>query len=170
MGQRLGIAAALLGDPHTLVLDEPSNGLDPEGIHWLRRLLKFLAGEGRSVFVSSHLLQEMAVLADELVVIGRGRLVANGPMSDFLSASGLGTVEVSSPDLGQLLPELQSRGAAVTESGDSATVGGMDAATVGDIAHELGIRVHQLVTRHATLEEAFLSATKESEEFRGHDA
>ena len=167
MGQRLGIAAALLGDPHTLLLDEPSNGLDPQGITWLRTLLKHLAAEGRSVFVSSHLLQEMAVLADELVVIGRGRLVANGPVADFVSASGLGTVEVVSPDLGRLVPALEERGATVTVAGESVTVVGLDAATVGDVAHELGVRVHQLVTRQATLEEAFLSATGDDEEFRG---
>jgi ABC-2 type transport system ATP-binding protein len=169
MGQRLGIAAALLGDPHTLLLDEPGNGLDPQGINWLRRLLKHLAGEGRSVFVSSHLLQEMAVLADELVVIGRGRLVANGPVADFLSASGLGTVEVTSPDMARLVPVLQERGATVTGTGESVTIGGLDAATVGDVAHELGVRLHQLATRQATLEEAFLSATSKDEEFRGHE-
>ncbi len=169
MGQRLGIAAALLGDPHTLLLDEPSNGLDPQGITWLRTLLKHLAGEGRSVFVSSHLLQEMAVLADELVVIGRGRLVANGPVSEFVEASGLGTVEVTSPDLGGLVSVLEERGATVSGSGDSITVTGLDAAAVGDAAHELGVRLHQLVTRQATLEEAFLTATGKDEEFRGHD-
>ena len=169
MGQRLGIAAALLGDPHTLLLDEPSNGLDPQGITWLRTLLKHLAGEGRSVFVSSHLLQEMAVLADELVVIGRGRLVANGPVSEFVEASGLGTVEVTSPDLGGLVPVLEERGATVSGSGESITVTGLDAAAVGDAAHELGVRLHQLVTRQATLEEAFLTATGKDEEFRGHD-
>jgi ABC-2 type transport system ATP-binding protein len=167
MGQRLGIAAALLGDPHTLLLDEPSNGLDPQGITWLRTLLKHLAGEGRSVFVSSHLLQEMAVLADELVVIGRGRLVANGRVADFVSDSGLGTVEVASPDLGILVPVLEERGATVSGSGESVTVTGVDAATIGDAAHELGARLHQLVTRQATLEEAFLSATGKDEEFRG---
>lgn len=167
MGQRLGIAAALLGDPHTLLLDEPSNGLDPQGITWLRTLLKHLAAEGRSVFVSSHLLQEMAVLADELVVIGRGRLVANGPVADFVSASGLGTVEVVSPDLGRLVPALEERGATISDAGESVTVVGLDAATVGDVAHELGVRLHQLVTRQATLEEAFLSATGDDEEFRG---
>ncbi len=167
MGQRLGIAAALLGDPHTLLLDEPSNGLDPQGITWLRTLLKHLAGEGRSVFVSSHLLQEMAVLADELVVIGRGRLVANGPMADFVAASGLGTVEVTSPDLGVLVPVLEERGGTIIGTGESVTVTGLDAATVGDVAHELGARLHQLVTRQASLEEAFLSATGDDEEFRG---
>jgi ABC-2 type transport system ATP-binding protein len=170
MGQRLGVAAALLGDPHTLVLDEPSNGLDPEGINWLRRLLKYLAGEGRSVFVSSHLLQEMAVLADELVVIGRGRLVANGPVSEFVSASGLSSVELRTPDLATLKPVLEERGATITESGDSVSVVGLDAEAIGDAAHEVGARVHQLSTRQATLEEAFLSATGRDEEFRGGDA
>ena len=169
MGQRLGIAAALLGDPDTLLLDEPSNGLDPQGITWLRTLLKHLAGEGRSVFVSSHLLQEMAVLADELVVIGRGRLVANGPVSEFVSASGLGTVEVSSPDLSTLVPVLMERGATVNGAGESVSVTGLDATAIGDAAHELGVRLHQLVTRRATLEEAFLSATGKDEEFRGRD-
>jgi ABC-2 type transport system ATP-binding protein len=170
MGQRLGIAAALLGDPHTLLLDEPSNGLDPQGITWLRTLLKHLAGEGRSVFVSSHLLQEMAVLADELVVIGRGRLVANGPVSEFVSASGLGTVELASPDLAVLAPALEERGATISGSGESVTVVGLDAVAVGDAAHEVGARLHQLVTRNATLEEAFLAATGSDEEFRGTDA
>ena len=169
MGQRLGIAAALLGDPHTLLLDEPSNGLDPQGITWLRTLLKHLAGEGRSVFVSSHLLQEMAVLADELVVIGRGRLVANGPVADFVSSSGLGTIEVTSPDLDVLLPVLKGRGATVVGSGESVSVTGLDAAAIGDAAHEFGVRLHQLVTRQATLEEAFLSATDKDEEFRGRE-
>jgi ABC-2 type transport system ATP-binding protein len=167
MGQRLGIAAALLGDPHTLLLDEPSNGLDPQGITWLRTLLKHLAGEGRSVFVSSHLLQEMAVLADELVVIGRGRLVANGAVADFLAASGLGTVELTSPDLAIMAPVLEERGGTIIGTGESVTVTGLDAATVGDVAHELGARLHQLVTRQASLEEAFLSATGDEEEFRG---
>ena len=170
MGQRLGVAAALLGDPHTLVLDEPSNGLDPEGINWLRRLLKYLAGEGRSVFVSSHLLQEMAVLADELVVIGRGRLVANGPVSEFVSASGLSSVELRTPDLATLKPVLEERGATITEAGDAVSVVGLDAEAIGDAAHEVGARIHQLSTRQATLEEAFLSATGRDEEFRGGDA
>ena len=169
MGQRLGIAAALLGDPHTLLLDEPSNGLDPQGITWLRTLLKHLAGEGRSVFVSSHLLQEMAVLADELVVIGRGRLVANGPVADFVSASGLGTVEVTSPDLAVLIPVIKGRGGTVVGEGESVTVTGLDAVAIGELAHEFGARLHQLVDRQATLEEAFLSATGQDEEFRGLD-
>ncbi len=108
MGQRLGLAAALLGDPDVLILDEPSNGLDPAGITWLRQLLKHQAGEGRAVLVSSHLLQEMAVLADELVVIGKGVMLANGPVDDFIDASHLGTVRVSTPDASLLVPALQA--------------------------------------------------------------
>ena len=167
MGQRLGIAGALLGDPDTLILDEPSNGLDPQGITWLRNLLKHLAGEGRSVFVSSHLLQEMAVLADELVVIGRGQMIANGPVTDFVTGSGLGTVEVRTPDAALLAPALTALGATLTEEGDVLVVSGLTAAQIGDAAHTNGVRLHQLATRQATLEEAFLAATGRSEEFRG---
>lgn len=167
MGQRLGIAAALLGDPHTLILDEPSNGLDPQGITWLRNLLKHLAGEGRSVFVSSHLLQEMAVLADQLVVIGRGRMLANGAVADFVSGSSLGTVEVLTPDGPLILTALHAMGATVHEEGGALIVTGATAEQIGDAAHTAGARLHQLVTRQATLEEAFLEATGLSEEFRG---
>lgn len=167
MGQRLGVAAALLGDPHTLILDEPSNGLDPQGITWLRHLLKHLAAEGRSVFVSSHLLQEMAVLADQLVVIGRGQMLANGPVSDFVSHSGLAAVEVRTPDRALLDPALQQMGAEVAEEDGVLVVRGASAEQIGDAAHAAGARVHQLVTRQATLEEAFLEATELSEEFRG---
>jgi ABC-2 type transport system ATP-binding protein len=166
MGQRLGIAAALLGDPDTLILDEPSNGLDPQGITWLRTLLKHLAGEGRSVFVSSHLLQEMAVLADELVVIGRGRMLANGPVADFISGSGLGTVEIVTPDAAVLIPALDALGATVRVDHGVLVVSGATAEQIGDAAHAAGARLHQLVTRQATLEEAFLEATDLSEEFR----
>jgi ABC-2 type transport system ATP-binding protein len=109
----------------------------------------------------------MAVLADELVVIGRGRLVANGAVADFLAASGLGTVELTSPDLAIMTPVLEERGGTIIGTGESVTVTGLDAATVGDVAHELGARLHQLVTRQASLEEAFLSATGDDEEFRG---
>lgn len=167
MGQRLGIAAALLGDPHTLILDEPSNGLDPQGITWLRHLLKHLAGEGRSVFVSSHLLQEMAVLADELVVIGRGVMLANGPVADFIAHSGLGTVEVRTPDRALLVPALEGLGAGVHDEQGTLVVTGATAEQVGDAAYAAGARLHQLVTRQATLEEAFLEATGLAEEFRG---
>jgi ABC-2 type transport system ATP-binding protein len=167
MGQRLGIAAALLGDPHTLILDEPSNGLDPQGITWLRNLLKSLAAGGRSVFVSSHLLQEMGVLADELVVIGRGRMLANGPVQDFVSHSTLGAVTVRTPDIALLGPALDALGATVAPDGESLVVRGVTADQIGDAAHAAGARIHQLTTRQATLEEAFLEATGLSEEFRG---
>ncbi len=167
MGQRLGIAAALLGDPHTLILDEPSNGLDPQGITWLRSLLKQLASEGRSVFVSSHLLQEMAVLADELVVIGRGKMLANGPVSDFISGSRLGAVEVRTPDAPRLRTALEALGATIDGAGADLVVTGVTAEQIGDAAHAADLRVHQLVTRQATLEQAFLEATGLDEEFRG---
>ena len=167
MGQRLGIAAALLGDPHTLILDEPSNGLDPQGITWLRTLLRHLAGEGRSVLVSSHLLQEMAVLADQLVVIGRGQMLANGAVSDFISGSRLGTVEVRTPDGSLLVPALRALDVRVADVDGALIVTGATAEQIGDAAHAAGARVHQLVTRQATLEEAFLEATGLSEEFRG---
>lgn len=172
MGQRLGIAAALLGDPHTFILDEPSNGLDPQGITWLRNLLKHLAGEGRSVFVSSHLLQEMAVLADELVVIGRGTMLANGKVSDFVHRSTRGAVHVISPDSSLLVPAITALGGTVTGdtvTGDEAelTITGVTAEQIGDAAHQVQARIHQLVTKDATLEEAFLDVTGMSEEFKG---
>lgn len=167
MGQRLGIAAALLGDPHTLILDEPSNGLDPQGITWLRHLLKHLAAEGRSVFVSSHLLQEMALLADELVVIGRGAMLANGKVADFISGSARRTVTVTSPDMALLAPGIEALGGNISGDGPELIVSGVTAEQIGDIAHEAQARIHQLVTNRATLEEAFLDATGLSEEFRG---
>lgn len=168
MGQRLGLAAALLGDPHTLVLDEPSNGLDPQGITWLRTLLRHLAGEGRSVFVSSHLLQEMALLADELVVIGRGRMLANGPVSDFVASSRHASVLVRTPDGTAFAPAVERAGGTVAPGQDGAlVVTGLEAEQVGDLAHTAGVRIHQLVSRQATLEEAFLEATGLDEEFRG---
>lgn len=170
MGQRLGIAAALLGDPHTLILDEPSNGLDPQGITWLRNLLKHLAAEGKSVFVSSHLLQEMAVLADELVVIGRGVMLANGKVSDFVKASTRGTVSLTSPDQGILVPAITALGGSVTGEGTELTIVGVTAEQIGDAARDVQARIHQLVTNEATLEEAFLDATGLAEEFKGGGA
>ncbi len=167
MGQRLGIAAALLGDPHTLVLDEPSNGLDPQGIQWMRQLLRSLAAQGRSVFVSSHLLSEMALLADQLVVLGRGHLVATGPMADFVAANARTQVVVRSPDMPVLGPALESRGATLAEQDGAWTVGGLSQTEVGDLAHEHRVRLHELATQRATLEEAFLDATGLSQEFIG---
>ena len=167
MGQRLGLAAALLGDPGTLILDEPANGLDPQGVHWLRTLLKTLAGQGRSIFVSSHLLSEMALMADSLVVIGRGSLIASGRMSDFISTSRRNAVVIRVDDPEQLTRELRARQAAVVPEPDGRlAVTGMESEAVGGLAHELGIRVFELSNRQATLEEAFLDATGASEEFR----
>ncbi|MGH3505791.1 MAG: ATP-binding cassette domain-containing protein, partial [Nocardioidaceae bacterium] len=167
MGQRLGLACALLGDPGTLILDEPANGLDPQGVHWLRSMLKALAGQGRSVFVSSHLLAEMALMADSLVVIGRGALIASGRMSDFISTSNKNAVVIRVDNAEQLVRELRAREGAVTVEPDGRlVVTGLDAHAVSGIAHELGVRVFELSNRQATLEEAFLEATGASEEFR----
>ena len=170
MGQRLGLAAALLGDPDTLILDEPANGLDPQGIQWMRRLLQQLASEGRSVLVSSHLLSEMALMADELVVIGRGRLITSGPVSGFLEGARGNAVVVRSPQVAELGRLLGGRpGTQITAGVDELQLSGITAAEVGDLAFEHGIRLHELSTRRATLEEAFLEATADSQEFRAEE-
>jgi ABC-2 type transport system ATP-binding protein len=167
MGQRLGLATALLGDPGTLILDEPANGLDPQGVHWLRNMLKMLAGQGRSIFVSSHLLSEMALMADHLVVIGRGSLIASGAMADFISTSNRNAVVIRVDNSELMTRELRARNAAVVlEPDGKLAITGMDSDTVGGLAHDLGVRVFELSNRHATLEEAFLDATGASEEFR----
>jgi ABC-2 type transport system ATP-binding protein len=175
MGQRLGIAAALLGDPHTLILDEPANGLDPQGIQWLRALLENLAAQGRSVFVSSHLLAEMALMADRLVVIGRGELIASGPVDEFIKGSRRRAVVLRSPDADRLVPMLTEQGAQVVPSTDERDLGavvvtGMQREQIGDLAFAAGARVHELMVREATLEEAFLDVTGVSEEFVGRAA
>ena len=172
MGQRLGLAAALLGNPHTLLLDEPANGLDPQGIRWMRDLLKALAAEGRSVFVSSHLLSEMALMADELVVIGRGRMIANGPVGDFTRQSTRNHVLVRSPqarDLAALIGQRLAGEGSVQASGPGElSIVGLTAAEVGDMAFDHQIRVHELATREASLEDAFLEITGGSQEFQAH--
>ncbi len=179
MGQRLGLAAALLGDPHTLILDEPANGLDPQGIQWIRELLKGFAASGRSVFVSSHLLSEMALMADQLVVIGRGRLIASGPIGDFVRSSRHNSVLVRSPQATELADLLRGRGAQVepVEPG-LLSVTGLEAAAIGDAAFDASLRLHELAPRTATLEEAFLEATESAQEYhavaeaapgRGHE-
>jgi ABC-2 type transport system ATP-binding protein len=171
MAQRLGLAAALLGDPHTLILDEPANGLDPQGIQWIRRLLKDFAATGRSVFVSSHLLSEMALMADQLVVIGRGRLIASGPVAEFLQRSTRSSVVVRSPQVTQLVGVLELAGATVQplEPG-SVSVTGLDAEQIGDLAFDSSIRLHELANHTATLEEAFLEATGSAQEFEARPA
>ncbi|HEX2895481.1 MAG TPA: ATP-binding cassette domain-containing protein [Marmoricola sp.] len=166
MGQRLGLAAALLGDPDTLILDEPANGLDPQGIQWMRLFLRSLAAEGRSIFVSSHLLSEMALMADHLVVIGKGRMIATGPVAEFVSSSRAAAVVVRTPDAPTLAGVLPDRGAQV-EAGEPGvlTVRGLTADAIGDLAFDHRVRLHELSTRVATLEEAFLERTAGAEEF-----
>jgi ABC-2 type transport system ATP-binding protein len=167
MKQRLGIAAALLGDPPVLMFDEPVNGLDPEGIHWIRGLLKSLAAEGRTIFVSSHLMSEMALTAEHLIVIGRGRLVADAPIEEFVRQSSRSDVLVRSPAGGALAGLLIQRGGAVTAETDGGlAVTGLDAAAIGDLARAHGITLHQLTPRQASLEEAFMELTHDSVDYR----
>jgi ABC-2 type transport system ATP-binding protein len=170
MGQRLGIAAALLGDPGVLLFDEPINGLDPEGILWVRNLLKSLAAEGRTVFVSSHLMSEMALTADHLVVIGRGRLISTGTMSEFIAESSGQFVRVRSPRIGELAQLLAADGAHTAMEDDGAlVVKGTTSAEVGELAGSSGIYLHELSTQTASLEEAFMEITRDSVEFHGTD-
>lgn len=165
MFQRLGLATALLGDPGTLILDEPMNGLDPEGIHWIRSLLRQLAGEGRTVFVSSHLLAEMAETVDDLVVIGRGRLIAQAPLHEFVGHARQG-VRVRSPQLDELARSLTGLGAETTVEADgSLTVSGAEASAIGDLAAQRSITLHELTVVSLSLEEAFLDATAGSQEY-----
>jgi ABC-2 type transport system ATP-binding protein len=168
MGQRLGIAAALLGDPEVLLFDEPINGLDPEGILWVRNLLKGLAAEGRTVFVSSHLMSEMALTADQLVVIGRGKLISAGTAEDFIAESSGQFVRVRSPRPDELSNVLAGHGGLVQRQPDGALdVTGLTPAAIGDAAGAAGIFLHELAPQSASLEEAFMELTRESVEFRG---
>ena len=161
MGQRLGIATALLGDPSTVMLDEPVNGLDPEGIHWMRNLLKRLAAEGRTVFVSSHLMSEMSLTADHLIVIGRGRLIADVPVREFIQGAGRNVVRVRSPQATELRELLVGPDVAVTVvDGGALEVSGLTAEQIGDLAAERGLRLHELTPQQASLEEAFMELTR----------
>ena len=167
MHQRLGIASALLGDPPVLLFDEPVNGLDPEGIQWIRALLQRFATEGRTVFVSSHLMSEMEQTADHVLVIGRGRLIADMSVAEITQDSTLSHVRISSPRSHELLPHLEAHGARVTNGTlDELSVTGLDAATVGAIAFEHGIPLNELSTQRASLEDAFMELTRDSVEFR----
>jgi ABC-2 type transport system ATP-binding protein len=166
MGQRLGIAAALLGDPSILMFDEPVNGLDPEGILWIRNLMKALAAEGRTVFVSSHLMSEMENTADHLIVIGRGRLIAEGTVADFIAANSQQSVRVRTPQHDRLAAVAAAAGATVRSDADGALVLlGVTTAQVGDLAFENGIRLHELAPAQASLEQAFMELTASSVEF-----
>jgi len=167
MGQRLGIAAALLGDPATVILDEPVNGLDTEGIRWIRSLLRGLAAEGRTVFVSSHLMSEMALTAQHLIVIGRGRLIADTGMEEFVSRAEPGVVRVRSTDPAALAALLRSREVAVSEATDGAlAVSGLSTDQVGRLAGGAGITLLELTAQQASLEEAFIDLTRDAVEFR----
>jgi ABC-2 type transport system ATP-binding protein len=164
MSQRLGIATALLGDPQVLLFDEPVNGLDPEGIRWVRTLMRSLAAEGRTVFVSSHLLAEMANTADRLVVIGRGRLVAATSMEDFLASSA--DVAVRSPQADRLAAALSADGLAVTGDGTALRVTATTTERVGELAARHGITLHELTPVRTSLEEAYLNLTDDTTEYR----
>ncbi len=167
MSQRLGIATALLGDPGILLFDEPVNGLDPEGILWVRTLMRKLASEGRTILVSSHLMSEMQETADHVVVIGRGKLIADSSMSDFMLRSAGGTVRVVSPQAAELANLLERAGATITTQADGTLiVSGMNAAGVGDLAAENNIRLHELAPQRASLETAFMELTRESVDYR----
>jgi len=169
MSQRLGIASALLGDPGVLLFDEPVNGLDPEGILWVRTLLQGLAGEGRTVFVSSHLMSEMALTATDLVVIGRGRLIAQTSVHDFIASNTEATVLVRSPGADALAAVLRAAGAGVVVRDDGALlVTGLDATRVGDLALEAGVALHELRPEQASLEEVFMELTSDMVDFHGH--
>jgi ABC-2 type transport system ATP-binding protein len=167
MGQRLGIAAALLGDPDTVILDEPVNGLDTEGIRWIRSLLQGLAAEGRTVFVSSHLMSEMALTATHLIVIGRGRLIADTGVDEFIAAAAPAVVRVRSTDPRALAGLLRSRDVTVSGADDGAlTVAGLSTDEVGRAAGAAGITLLELTAQQASLEEAFVDMTRDAVEFR----
>jgi ABC-2 type transport system ATP-binding protein len=168
MGQRLGIAAALLADPQTIILDEPSNGLDPEGIQWIRNLLKELAAEGRTVFLSSHLMSEMAQTAEHLIVVGRGRLIADLSVADFLRQASKDLVRVRSPRAAELRDAVAAPGVTVTATDDGALeIGGLSAGQIGDAAAVHGIALHELTPVQVSLEEAFMDVTRDDVEYHG---
>ena len=166
MGQRLGIAAALLGDPETLILDEPVNGLDPEGVIWVRTLSRQLAQEGRTIFLSSHLMSEMAQTADHIIVLGRGRVIADAPVGDIVARSAGGSVTVRTPDAVKLTAAVTSEGGAVTVASDGALlVTGLGAPRLGELAARERVVLHELSLAAGTLEEAYLALTQDEVEY-----
>jgi ABC-2 type transport system ATP-binding protein len=171
MGQRLGVASALLGDPATVILDEPANGLDPEGIHWIRTLLKRLASEGRTVLLSSHLMSEMAQTADHLIVIGRGRLIADTSVEEFVRrASSDAAVHVRSPEALELEDALRRQGVEVERVGEGLLeVNGLSGQQIGEAALRARIVLSELTPQQTSLEQAFISLTGESVEYRAGD-
>ena len=167
MGQRLGIAAALLGDPRTLILDEPVNGLDPEGVKWVRTMVRGLAADGRTVFISSHLMSEMAQTADHLLVIGRGRIIAAGAVQDVIDATTAASVLVRSPRAGEVAELVAASGGTVTPVADGRLeVRGLGSEQIGDAAARAGIALHELTPVRASLEDAFLSLTRDEVVYR----
>ena len=171
MGQRLGIAAALLGDPGVLLFDEPVNGLDPEGVKWVRDTCRRLAGEGRTVFISSHLMSEMAQTADQLLVIGRGRILSSGPVDDVIASATTDRVRVASPQATELAELLAQRDLATRAVGPGVLeTTAATAAAIGETAAAAGIVLHELTTIHASLEEAYLTLTGDSVEYRTDSA
>jgi ABC-2 type transport system ATP-binding protein len=165
MGQRLGIAAALLGDPPVVVLDEPVNGLDPEGIRWVRTLASDLAGQGRTVFISSHLMSEMALTAEHLVVIGRGRVLADCSTADFIARHAASFVRVRSPQSGAVADLLRREGLDVSVQADELRVQGRDAAGIGELVAAAGLVLHELTLVRSSLEDAFMTLTADSVEY-----
>ncbi|WP_175410211.1 ABC transporter ATP-binding protein [Streptomyces sp. TRM64462] len=171
MGQRLGIAAALLGDPRILLFDEPVNGLDPEGIHWIRNLMKALAADGRTIFVSSHLMSEMALTADHLIVIGQGRLLADTTMADFIQRNSRSYVRLRSPQQEQVKDVLASDGSTPVQTDDGAfEIDGASTERIGELMAEHGIVLHELSAQRASLEEAFMRMTAGAVEYHAHNA
>jgi ABC-2 type transport system ATP-binding protein len=167
MGQRLGIAAALLGDPATLILDEPVNGLDPEGVQWVRHLVRHLAAEGRTIMLSSHLMSEMAVTADHLIVLGRGRVIADAPVAELIGAATRKTVRVRTPYAPELAALFQSADITVTRTeADLLEIVGVTAADIGNQAARAGIALHELTPISASLEEAYMALTQNDVEYR----
>ena len=166
MGQRLGIASALLANPKTLILDEPVNGLDPDGIRWIRHLLRGLADEGRTVFLSSHLMSEMALTADHVIVVGRGRLLRDQPMAEFIANASTEVVRVRSPQAQRLAATLIAAGATVHPAGDAFNVEGLTGQQIGTVAAAAGLTLYELTTLAASLEEAYMALTGESVDYR----
>ena len=168
MGQRLGIAAALIGDPTTVILDEPVNGLDPDGIRWIRNLLKRLADDGRTVFLSSHLMSEMELTAERLIVVGRGRLIADTTVAEFVKQASVGApVRVRTPDIPLLLAAVRRLGARIESiEGDVVMFTGVTSTEIGDAAQATGVAVHELVPQHVSLEDAFMRITHDAVEYR----
>jgi ABC-2 type transport system ATP-binding protein len=170
MGQRLGVAAALLADPDTLILDEPVNGLDPDGIRWIRHLLRRLAGEGRTIFLSSHLMSEMSVTADHVIVVGKGRLLRDQSMAQFIADASTTAVRVRSPQAAQLAGLLRADGVTVSSDGtDVLSVSGMSNEAIGSAAAAAGVTLYELTPQAASLEEAYMALTEQAVAYRSAD-